>query len=51
MGLHLGEIAKRITPGKHCALPLDQAAWHISERLVVPPDITIVPRPAKCPEA
>ena len=50
MGLHLAEIAKRVTPGRHCALLVDQAGWHISERLTVPPNITVVPLPAKCPE-
>ena len=49
MGLPLAEIAARVTPGKHCALLVDQAGWHTSERLVVPA-ITIVPLPAKCPE-
>ena len=41
MALHLAEIARHITPGKHCALLVDQAGWHISNRLAVP---------AKCPE-
>ena len=50
MGLHLADIAARVTPGKHCALLIDQAGWHTSERLAVPPNITIVPLPAKCPE-
>ncbi len=50
MNLHLAEISARVTPGKHCALPVDQAGWHLSERLAVPPNITIVPLPAKCPE-
>ena len=50
MGLHLAEISTRVTPGKHCALLLDQAGWHISERLAVPSNITIVPLPPKCPE-
>lgn len=50
MGLHLAEIAARVTPGKHCALLVDQAGWHSSERLAVPKNITIVPLPAKCPE-
>ena len=50
MGLHLAEISARVTPGKHCALLADQAGWHISERLTVPSNITIVPLPAKCPE-
>ena len=46
----LAEIAARVTPGKHCALLVDQAGWHVSDRLVVPANITIVPLPAKCPE-
>ena len=50
MSLHLAEISARVTPGKHCALLVDQAGWHISERLTVPSNITIVPLPAKCPE-
>ena len=50
MGLHLAEIASRVTPDKHCALLVDQAGWHISKRLTVPPNITIVPLPAKCPQ-
>lgn len=50
MGLHLVEISARVTPGRHCALLVDQAGWHISKRLIVPPNITIVSLPAKCPE-
>jgi putative transposase len=46
----LDEIAARVTPGRHCALLVDQAGWHMSERLAVPANITIVPLPAKCPE-
>ncbi len=38
------------TPGKHCAFLVDHAGWRISERLIVLPNITIVPLPAKCPE-
>jgi hypothetical protein len=44
MGLHLAEIAARVTPGRHCALLVDQAGWHISERFSVPSNITIVLR-------
>jgi hypothetical protein len=50
MSLHLAEIAARVRPGRHCALLLDQAGWHLSDRLAVPPNITIVPLPAKCPD-
>jgi transposase len=28
----------------------DQAGWHLSTRLVVPANITIIPLPPKCPE-
>jgi transposase len=50
MNLHLAEISARVAPGRHCALLLDQAGWHLSDRLVVPNNITIVPLPPKCPE-
>ena len=50
MNLHLAEIATAITPGTHAVLLLDQAGWHLSQRLDVPPNITLLPLPAKCPE-
>lgn len=50
MGRHLAVIAAQVTAGKHCALLVDQAGWHLSARLVVPANITIVPLPPKCPE-
>jgi len=40
----------KVAPGRHAALLLDQAGWHMSDRLAVPSNITIVPLPAKCPE-
>src|ERR1700730_15599522 len=50
MNLHLAEITKEIAPGRHAALLLDQAGWHLSRRLIVPENITLVPLPPKCPE-
>jgi hypothetical protein len=50
MNLHLAEIATEIAPGKHAVLLLDQAGWHLSNRLVVPATITLMPLPPKCPE-
>lgn len=50
MSLHLAEIAAAVAPGAHAVLLLDQAGWHLSDRLVVPPNITLVPLPPKCPE-
>jgi hypothetical protein len=50
MTLPLAEIATRVAPGAHAVLPCDQAGWHLSERVVVPANITVLPLPAKCPE-
>jgi DDE superfamily endonuclease len=50
MNLHLAEIATQIAPGAHAALLVDQAGWHLSGRLIVPPNVTLIPLPSKCPE-
>ena len=50
MALHLEEIATAVAPGAHAILVLNQAGWHISKALPVPPNITLVPLPAKSPE-
>ena len=36
--------------GRHAVLLVDQAGWHLSDRLLVPANVTVVPLPAKCPE-
>ena len=50
MSLHLAEIAQAVAPGAHAVILLDQAGWHLSKRLVIPANITLVPLPAKAPE-
>jgi len=50
MNLHLAEIARAVAPGAHAVLLLDQAGWHLSDKLRVPPNITLLPLPPKCPE-
>ena len=50
MTLRLAEIAQAVAPGAHAVVLLDQAGWHLSRRLVVPPNITLMPLPAKAPE-
>ncbi len=50
MGLHLAEIATMVSPDRHAVLLLDQAGWHLSAALTVPPNITLLPLPPKCPE-
>jgi hypothetical protein len=50
MNLHLAEVATAVAPGAHAVVLLDQAGWHMSKKLTVPPNITLLPLPAKCPE-
>ena len=50
MNLQLAAISDKVSPGRHAVLLLDQAGWHLTPRLVVPDNISIVPLPAKCPE-
>ena len=50
MNLHLIEIASEVAPGRHAVLIVDQAGWHMSKKLIVPSNITIIPLPPKCPE-
>ena len=50
MNLHLVEIAKTVTPGAHAVLLVDQAGWHLSTCLVVPPNITIIALPPMSPD-
>jgi hypothetical protein len=50
MNLHLAEIATQIAPGAHAAILVDQAGWHLSRKLRIPSNITLIPLPAKCPE-
>jgi hypothetical protein len=50
MNLHLAEIATQVAPGAHAAVLVDQAGWHLTGRLTVPPNITLIPLPPKRPE-
>src|SRR5262249_52088725 len=45
MNLHLAEIAAAVAPAAHAVLLVDQAGWHMSTRLVVPANITIIALP------
>ncbi len=47
---HLQEISAAVAPGVHAVLILDQAGWHLSGRLVVPDNITLLPMPPHSPE-
>jgi len=47
---HLAAIVDKVEPGRHAALLLDQAGWHMSTHLAVPEKVTLIPLPPKCPE-
>jgi hypothetical protein len=47
MNLHLAEIAKIVWPCARAVLLVDQAGWHLSTHLTVPPNITITAQPPK----
>ena len=50
MQLHLEEIARTVAPGAHAAILLDQAGWHISGKLAVPDNLTLLPLTPRSPE-
>jgi transposase len=50
MALHLAEISQTVAPGAHAVVLLDQAGWHLSAKLQIPANITLMPLPPKSPE-
>lgn len=45
MSMPLEEIVFHVATGAHAVLLLDQAGWHGSAELVIPPNITLMPLP------
>ena len=50
MAAHLAEISQAVDPGAHAVLMLDQAGWHMSAKLAVPDNITLLALPPRSPE-
>ena len=50
MAAHLAEISATVDAGAHAVLMLDQAGWHMSSKLAVPDNITLLPLPPRSPE-
>jgi transposase len=50
MTQHLVEISRHVADDAHAILIMDQAGWHMSNNLIVPGNITILPLPPKSPE-
>ena len=47
---HLAEISQAVDPGAHAVLILDQAGWHVTPKLEVPENITLMFLPPRSPE-
>ncbi len=50
MAAQLEEVSQAVAPGAHAVLLLDQAGWHVSPKLPVPDNITLLPLPPRSPE-
>lgn len=50
MNLHLAEISAAVRPGAHGVVILDQAGWHLSGKLHIPENITLLHLPPRSPE-
>lgn len=50
MNLHLAEISLTIAPGAHAVVLMDQAGWHLTPKLDLPANISIIAIPSKSPE-
>jgi hypothetical protein len=50
MSLFLAELGRSLPPETHAALVLDRAGWHLSDDLVVPANLTLLPLPPYSPE-
>ncbi len=50
MQAHLIEISAMVAPDAHAILILDQAGWHLSGKLDVPANVTLLPLPPRSPE-
>ena len=47
---HLKEISSQVATGAHAVVLLDQAGWHMSTKLNVPTNLTLLPLPPRSPE-
>jgi hypothetical protein len=50
MNLLLQEIASQVPPRCHAVVLIDNAGWHVTDQIVVPANLTLVPLPPYSPE-
>ncbi|MEY9381576.1 transposase [Rhizobium leguminosarum] len=48
--MHLIEISQAVDDGAHAVLIVDQAGWHVTPKLDVPDNITLLFLPPRSPE-
>ncbi len=51
MAAHLIEISAAADPGAHAVLIVDQAGWHLTPKLAIPDNITVLALPPRSPES
>lgn len=50
MNLLLEELSAQVPPRTHALVLIDNAGWHVSDELIVPSNLTLVPLPPYSPE-
>ena len=50
MEAHLAEISTAVDPGAHAVVIVDQAGWHMSPKLNIPDNITLLSLPPRSTE-
>ena len=50
MQAHLTEISAQVAAGAHAVVILDKAGWHVSKKLAIPANITLLPLPPRSSE-
>ncbi len=50
MQLHLHEISRNVAAKAHAVVLMDRAGWHMTEKLKVPKNLSIILLPSRSPE-
>jgi transposase len=50
MQMHLEEISRNVAARAHAVVLMDRAGWHMTEKLEVPKNLTIILLPSRSPE-
>jgi len=50
MQMHLDEISRNVAAKAHAVVLMDRAGWHMTDKLKVPKNLTIILLPSRSPE-